>query len=91
MGHADEFGPGDIGAVAKLKETHANDLLCASDRDDVKLSLPPLPAPPPSREKPPDSNEVGLWQPIALSWLRESGHIYAARRTHAGSGGITPL
>ena len=28
MGHADEFGPGDIGAVAKLKETHAGDLLC---------------------------------------------------------------
>ncbi len=45
MGHADEFGPGDIGAVAKLKETHANDLLCGSDRHDVKLSLPPLPAP----------------------------------------------
>src|SRR4051812_4521013 len=43
--HADEFGPGDIGAVAKLKETHANDLLCGSDRDDVSLSLPPLPAP----------------------------------------------
>src|SRR3954469_15109906 len=45
MGHADDFGPGSIGAVAKLKETHANDLLCASDREDVKLSLPPLPAP----------------------------------------------
>ncbi len=44
-GHADEFGPGDIGAVAKLKETHANDLLCGSDRDDVALSLPPMPAP----------------------------------------------
>src|SRR3954466_330236 len=43
--HADEFGPGDIGAVAKLKETHANDLLCGSDREDVDLSLPPLPAP----------------------------------------------
>ena len=25
--HADEFGPGDIGAVAKLKETHAGDVL----------------------------------------------------------------
>jgi elongation factor G len=45
MGHADEFGPGDIGAVAKLKETHANDVLCTSDRDDIALSLPPLPAP----------------------------------------------
>jgi elongation factor G len=45
MGHADDFGPGSIGAVAKLKETHANDLLCVSDRDDVDLSLPPLPAP----------------------------------------------
>jgi elongation factor G len=45
MGHADEFGPGSIGAVAKLKETHANDLLCADDRDDVQFALPPLPAP----------------------------------------------
>src|SRR3954447_22866444 len=45
MGHADEFGPGDIGAVAKLKETHAGDLLCASDRDDVQMTLPPMPAP----------------------------------------------
>src|SRR5256885_3012712 len=45
MGHKDEFGPGDIGAVAKLKETHAGDLLCDSDRDDVTMALPPLPAP----------------------------------------------
>jgi elongation factor G len=45
MGHADDFGPGDIGAVAKLKETHANDLLCSEDRDDVDLALPALPAP----------------------------------------------
>jgi elongation factor G len=45
MGHAAEFGPGDIGAVAKLKETHANDLLCGSDREDIALSLPDLPAP----------------------------------------------
>ena len=45
MGHADDFGPGDIGAVAKLKETHAGDMLQGSDRDDVKLSLPPLPSP----------------------------------------------
>src|SRR3954467_15314520 len=44
MGHADEFGPGDIGAVAKLKETHAGDLLCATDRADVEMQLPPMPA-----------------------------------------------
>jgi elongation factor G len=44
MGHADEFGPGDIGAVAKLKETHAGDLLCGSDRADIDMALPPLPA-----------------------------------------------
>jgi elongation factor G len=44
MGHADEFGPGDIGAVAKLKETHAGDLLCATDRSDVEMQLPPMPA-----------------------------------------------
>jgi elongation factor G len=44
MGHADEFGPGDIGAVAKLKETHAGDVLAAK-RAEVELRLPPLPAP----------------------------------------------
>ncbi len=44
MGHADEFGPGDIGAVAKLKETHAGDVLAAS-QIDLELSLPPFPSP----------------------------------------------
>jgi elongation factor G len=43
-GHADEFGPGDIGAVAKLKETRAGDIL-ASKQMDVSLQLPQLPAP----------------------------------------------
>jgi elongation factor G len=44
MGHAEEFGPGDLGAVAKLKETHAGDVL--SDRDaEIPLTLPALPAP----------------------------------------------
>ena len=42
--HTDEFGPGDIGAVAKLKETHAGDVLAAGQMD-VTLSLPPFPAP----------------------------------------------
>lgn len=42
--HADEFGPGDIGAVAKLKETRAGDVL--SDMDEaVDLPLPGFPAP----------------------------------------------
>src|SRR5919197_275649 len=44
MGHTDEFGPGDIGAVAKLKETHAGDVL-ASGAMDVTLELPAFPAP----------------------------------------------
>jgi elongation factor G len=44
QGHADEFGPGDIGAVAKLKETHAGDVLAASDMD-VTLELPKFPLP----------------------------------------------
>jgi elongation factor G len=44
MGHADEFGPGDIGAVAKLKETHAGDVLAASDQE-CELAMPALPAP----------------------------------------------
>jgi elongation factor G len=42
--HADEFGPGDIGAVAKLKETHAGDVL-ASKEMEIPLKLPPMPRP----------------------------------------------
>jgi elongation factor G len=42
--HADEFGPGDIGAVAKLKETHAGDVLAAKDME-CPLRLPPMPRP----------------------------------------------
>jgi elongation factor G len=39
MGHADEFGPGDIGAVAKLKETHSGDVLSTRD---AGISFPSL-------------------------------------------------
>ena len=42
--HADEFGPGDIGAVAKLKETHAGDVLAAKD-GEWDLKMPELPRP----------------------------------------------
>jgi elongation factor G len=42
--HADEFGPGDIGAVAKLKETHAGDVLSTKDQE-LALSLPSMPNP----------------------------------------------
>ena len=42
--HADEFGPGDIGAVAKLKETHAGDVLAEKDME-CPLRLPPMPRP----------------------------------------------
>ncbi len=42
--HADEFGPGDIGAVAKLKETHAGDVLAAKVAE-IPLSLPRMPRP----------------------------------------------
>jgi elongation factor G len=42
--HADEFGPGDIGAVAKLKETHAGDVLASQDAE-IPLSLPAMPRP----------------------------------------------
>ncbi len=44
MGSADAFGPGDIGAVAKLKETKAGDWLAARDQP---ISMPSirLPAP----------------------------------------------
>src|SRR3954466_16110553 len=39
MGHAEEFGPGDMGAVAKLKETHSGDVLSSKDS---AISFPPL-------------------------------------------------
>ncbi|MEA2419764.1 MAG: elongation factor, partial [Thermoleophilaceae bacterium] len=42
--HADEFGPGDIGAVPKLKETHAGDVLASNDAE-IPLSLPVMPRP----------------------------------------------
>jgi elongation factor G len=42
--HADAFGPGDIGAVAKLKETRAGDWL--ADRDEpIAMPAIKLPAP----------------------------------------------
>jgi elongation factor G len=42
--NADEFGPGDIGAVAKLRETRAGDVLAAKD---APVSFPPLDLPAP--------------------------------------------
>jgi elongation factor G len=42
--HADEFGPGDIGAVAKLKETRAGDVLSSKDQE-IPLALPAMPNP----------------------------------------------
>ena len=41
---AQELGPGDIGAVAKLKDTHAGDLLAASAEGGIELTLPELPS-----------------------------------------------
>ncbi len=42
--HADEFGPGDIGAVAKLKETRAGDWLASRD-EPISMPSIKLPAP----------------------------------------------
>ncbi|HXD64732.1 MAG TPA: elongation factor G [Solirubrobacteraceae bacterium] len=42
--HPDEFGPGDIGAVAKLKETRAGDWLAARD-EPISMPSIKLPAP----------------------------------------------
>jgi elongation factor G len=42
--HADAFGPGDIGAVAKLKETVAGDWLAARD-EPINMPAVKLPAP----------------------------------------------
>jgi len=43
MTHADEFGAGDIGAVAKLKETHSGDVLSSKDTG-ITFPQPALPA-----------------------------------------------
>jgi elongation factor G len=43
-GHATEFGPGDIGAVAKLKETKAGDWLAERDQP-IQMPSIKLPAP----------------------------------------------
>jgi elongation factor G len=43
-GHADEFGPGDIGAVAKLKDTRAGDWLAERD-EPISMPAISLPAP----------------------------------------------
>jgi elongation factor G len=42
--HVDEFGPGDIGAVAKLKETRAGDWLASRD-EPISMPQIVLPAP----------------------------------------------
>jgi elongation factor G len=42
--HVDEFGPGDIGAVAKLKETRAGDWLASRD-EPISMPQITLPAP----------------------------------------------
>ncbi len=44
VSHVDSFGPGDIGAVAKLKETHAGDWLAARDAP-IHMPSVKLPAP----------------------------------------------
>src|SRR5947209_1072906 len=43
-GHATDFGPGDIGAVAKLKETKAGDWLASRD-EPIQMPSIKLPAP----------------------------------------------
>jgi elongation factor G len=43
-GHTTEYGPGDIGAVAKLKETKAGDWLAARD-EPIQMPTIKLPAP----------------------------------------------
>lgn len=42
--HVDEFGPGDIGAVAKLKETRAGDWLTVAETQ-IEMPAAALPAP----------------------------------------------
>ncbi|HEY7966248.1 MAG TPA: elongation factor G [Solirubrobacteraceae bacterium] len=44
IGNADEFGPGDIGGVAKLKDTRAGDWLAARD-EPIRMPAERMPAP----------------------------------------------
>src|SRR3954462_4151146 len=44
QGHVEDFGPGDIGAVAKLKETSAGDWLASRD-EPISMPSIKLPAP----------------------------------------------
>jgi elongation factor G len=44
VGHVEEFGPGDIGAVAKLKETRSGDWLAERD-EPIEMPRIKLPAP----------------------------------------------
>jgi elongation factor G len=44
MGHTSEFGPGDLGAVAKLKETRSGDVLSGKD-STISFPTVELPAP----------------------------------------------
>jgi elongation factor G len=43
--HVQEIGPGDMGAVAKLKDTHAGDWLAERDETTLEMPRPTLPAP----------------------------------------------
>jgi elongation factor G len=45
--HPQELGPGDIGAVAKLKETRAGDWLIARESDSATVRMPALKLPAP--------------------------------------------
>jgi elongation factor G len=45
--HAEAFGPGDIGAVAKLKDTRAGDWLAAREPDSVTVAMPQISLPAP--------------------------------------------
>ncbi|GAC1435683.1 MAG: elongation factor G [Solirubrobacteraceae bacterium] len=44
VAHETEFGPGDLGAVAKLKDTRAGDWLAERD-EPIRMPQPALPAP----------------------------------------------
>jgi elongation factor G len=43
--HVPQIGPGDMGAVAKLKDTHAGDWLASHEEEPLEMPCPALPAP----------------------------------------------
>jgi len=74
-----ELGPGDIGAVAKLKDTRAGDVLCTAQRQ-ISFPTPELPAPVMAFAFEPKAKGDEEKAATALARLREEDPTLAVHR-----------